>query len=191
MSDYILSCKGVCKSFGGVHALQNVDLNVKRGEVHCLAGENGCGKSTIIKAISGFQPQDSGTIEFDGKSYDALNPSLSIDLGIQVIYQDLSVFPNLTVQENLAINTVLSNKEKIYSRRKQREIAEKVMKTLDLNLVRVSNDHAPGTDISWYFDDEPVSGKVTFTRAGRHTLEARFTTVAGRRKIVELEITVE
>ena len=66
-----------------------------------------------------------------------------------------------------------------------------VGETLDLNLVRVSNDHAPGTDISWYYDDEPVSGKVTFTRAGRHTLEARFTTVAGRRKVVELEITVE
>ncbi|MBR3096906.1 MAG: M6 family metalloprotease domain-containing protein [Bacteroidales bacterium] len=66
-----------------------------------------------------------------------------------------------------------------------------VGQTLDLNLVRVDNDHAPGTDVSWYFDDEPVSGKVTFTRAGRHTLEARFTTVAGRRKIVELEITVE
>ena len=66
-----------------------------------------------------------------------------------------------------------------------------VGQTLDLNLVRVDNDHAPGTDISWYYDDEPVSGKVTFTRAGRHTLEARFTTVAGRRKIVELEITVE
>ena len=134
MSDYILSCKGINKSFGGVHALQNVDLNVKRGEVHCLAGENGCGKSTIIKAISGFQPQDSGTIEFDGKVYHSLNPALSIDLGIQVIYQDLSVFPNLTVQENLAINTVLSNKEKIYSRKKQREIARKVMETLDLDL---------------------------------------------------------
>ena len=66
-----------------------------------------------------------------------------------------------------------------------------VGQTLDLNLVRVDNDHAPGTDVSWYFDDEPVSGKVTFTRAGRHTLEARFTTVAGRRKVVELEITVE
>ncbi|MBR2528602.1 MAG: sugar ABC transporter ATP-binding protein [Blautia sp.] len=134
MSDYILSCKGINKSFGGVHALQNVDLHVKRGEVHCLAGENGCGKSTIIKAISGFQPQDSGTIEFDGKVYTSLNPALSIDLGIQVIYQDLSVFPNLTVQENLAINTVLSNKEKIYSRKKQREIARKVMQTLDLDL---------------------------------------------------------
>ena len=134
MSDYILSCKGISKSFGGVHALQNVDLNVKRGEVHCLAGENGCGKSTIIKAISGFQPQDSGTIEFDGKVYQSLNPSLSIDLGIQVIYQDLSVFPNLTVQENLAINTVLSNKEKIYNKKKQKEIALKVMETLGLDL---------------------------------------------------------
>lgn len=134
MSDYILNCKGVCKSFGGVHALQNVDLKVKRGEVHCLAGENGCGKSTIIKAISGFQPQDSGTIEFDGKEYKALNPSLSIDLGVQVIYQDLSIFPNLTVQENLAINTVLSNKRKLYNHKEQREIAKKVMKTLDLNL---------------------------------------------------------
>ncbi len=134
MSEYILRCKGINKSFGGVHALQNVDLNVKRGEVHCLAGENGCGKSTIIKAISGFQPQDSGTIEFDGKVYNHLNPSLSIDLGIQVIYQDLSVFPNLTVQENLAINTVLSNKKKIYNHKEQREIAKKVMATLNLDL---------------------------------------------------------
>lgn len=47
MSDNILNCKGICKSFGGVHALQNVDLSVKRGEVHCLAGENGSGKSTM------------------------------------------------------------------------------------------------------------------------------------------------
>ncbi len=134
MSEYILDCKGVCKSFGGVHALQNVDLRVKRGEVHCLAGENGCGKSTIIKAISGFQPQDSGTIEFDGTVYQQLSPSISIDQGIQVIYQDMSVFPNLTVQENLAINTVISNKQKIYNHRQQREIAKKVMATLDLDL---------------------------------------------------------
>ena len=66
-----------------------------------------------------------------------------------------------------------------------------VGETLKLNLVQVDNDHAPGEDISWYFDDEPVSKRITFTRAGRHTLEARFTTVAGRRKIVELEIIVE
>ena len=132
--DYILNCKAINKSFGGVHALNNVDLKVKRGEVHCLAGENGCGKSTIIKAISGFQPQDSGTIEFNGKVYESLTPVISIDLGIQVIYQDLSVFPNLTVQENLAINTVLSHKTKIYNHRQQREIAKKVMETLNLDL---------------------------------------------------------
>lgn len=131
--EYILKCKGINKSFGGVHALKNVDLNIRRGEVHCLAGENGCGKSTIIKAISGFQPQDSGTIEFDGTVYDALSPAVSIEQGIQVIYQDLSVFPNLTVQENLAINTVLSNKQKFYNHKQQREIAMKVMETLNLN----------------------------------------------------------
>lgn len=134
MPDYILNCKGISKSFGGVHALKNVDLRVQRGEVHCLAGENGCGKSTIIKAISGFQPQDSGTIEFNGTVYNALSPVVSIDLGIQVIYQDLSVFPNLTVQENLAVNTVLSRKAKIYSHRQQRDIALKVMDTLHLDL---------------------------------------------------------
>ena len=134
MSDFILNCKGINKSFGGVHALRNVDLQVKRGEVHCLAGENGCGKSTIIKAISGFQPQDSGTIEFNGTVYESLSPVVSIDLGIQVIYQDLSVFPNLSVQENLAINTVLSHKTKIYSHKQQREIAKKVMETLNLDL---------------------------------------------------------
>ncbi len=134
MSDFILNCKGINKSFGGVHALRNVDLQVKRGEVHCLAGENGCGKSTIIKAISGFQPQDSGMIEFNGTVYESLSPVVSIDLGIQVIYQDLSVFPNLSVQENLAINTVLSHKTKIYSHKQQREIAKKVMETLNLDL---------------------------------------------------------
>lgn len=163
MSDYILNCKGIHKYFGGVHALNNVDLKVKRGEVHCLAGENGCGKSTIIKAISGFQPQDEGMIEFDGKEYKALNPSLSIDLGIQVIYQDLSVFPNLTVQENLAINTVLSNKTKIYNRKQQREIAKKVMETLNLDL-----------DLDAKVEELPVASKQLIAIARALYADAKF-----------------
>ena len=57
----ILSVKGIQKSFGGVHALKGVDLTIKKGEIHCLAGENGCGKSTIIKVISGFYQPDEGT----------------------------------------------------------------------------------------------------------------------------------
>lgn len=63
MSENILCVKNIKKSFGGVHALKGVDLTIKKGETHCLAGENGCGKSTIIKVISGFYKPDEGTIE--------------------------------------------------------------------------------------------------------------------------------
>ena len=69
MSENILCVKNIKKSFGGVHALKGVDLTIKKGETHCLAGENGCGKSTIIKVISGFYKPDEGTIEIDGKEY--------------------------------------------------------------------------------------------------------------------------
>ena len=69
MSENILCVKNIKKSFGGVHALKGVDLTIKKGETHCLAGENGCGKSTIIKVISGFYKPDEGTIEIDGKGY--------------------------------------------------------------------------------------------------------------------------
>ena len=63
--------------------------------------------------------------------------------------------------------------------------------SLDLNLVPVAGDKAPGSDVSWYLDDEPVSGTIVLSKAGKHTLEARFTTVAGRRKVIERQITVE
>ena len=65
----ILAVKGIKKSFGGVHALKGVDLTIKKGETHCLAGENGCGKSTIIKVISGFYKPDGGPIEVEWKTY--------------------------------------------------------------------------------------------------------------------------
>ena len=61
-----LEVRGVHKSFGGVHALKGVDLIIREGEVHCLAGENGCGKSTIIKIISGFYKADEGPITIQG-----------------------------------------------------------------------------------------------------------------------------
>jgi len=67
MGEYLLRAVGIHKYFAGVHALDNVTLEIKPGEVHCLAGENGCGKSTLIKIISGVYHRDAGTIEFDGK----------------------------------------------------------------------------------------------------------------------------
>ena len=102
MPDF-LSLTGISKHFGGVTALADVDLTIAAGEVHCLAGENGSGKSTLIKIISGVQPPDAGgEIVIDGKPYLHLTPSDSTRLGIQVIYQDLSLFPDLTVAENIA-----------------------------------------------------------------------------------------
>jgi simple sugar transport system ATP-binding protein len=99
-----LELGNISKQFGGVRALSGIDFDVARGEVHCLAGENGSGKSTLIKIISGVQPPEpGGRIAIDGREMTRLSPSASIRAGIQVIYQDLSLFPNLTVAENIAV----------------------------------------------------------------------------------------
>ncbi|TCL03217.1 monosaccharide ABC transporter ATP-binding protein (CUT2 family) [Sodalis ligni] len=99
-----LQLDGISKIFGGVHALSNMSLRLEKGEVHCLCGQNGCGKSTLIKIMSGvYQPEPGGVITIDGNQIDHLTPVESTRLGVQVIYQDLSLFPNLTVAENIAI----------------------------------------------------------------------------------------
>ena len=99
-----LELHGISKRFGGVAALSNLDFDLARGEVHCLVGGNGSGKSTMIKIISGVQaPDPGGSIVVEGKEHAHLSPVDSSALGIQVIYQDLSLFPNLTVAENIAI----------------------------------------------------------------------------------------
>jgi len=99
-----LEMSGISKRFGGVHALRDVDLTLEVGEVHCLVGENGSGKSTLIKIISGVEePERGGWIAISGKEYPKLNPVQSTHCGIQVIYQDLSLFPNLNVTENIAM----------------------------------------------------------------------------------------
>ena len=134
MAEQILSLKGIRKSFGGVHALKGVDLEIKKGEVHCLAGENGCGKSTIIKVISGFYQPDAGQIAVDGEIYAKMSPTESIRAGIQVIYQDFSIFPNLTVRENLAFNQVLANKRVLASRREFTKIAEEALAKINFNV---------------------------------------------------------
>lgn len=99
-----LELHDVSKRFGGVRALNGIDFDVAVGEVHCLAGENGSGKSTLIKIISGVQPPEpGGRMLIDGHEMTHLSPAASIRAGIQVIYQDLSLFPNLSVAENIAI----------------------------------------------------------------------------------------
>lgn len=103
-STNFLDLRNIAKRFGGVRALTGIDFDVAAGEVHCLAGENGSGKSTLIKIISGVQPPEpGGHIMIDGHLCAHLTPAESIRRGIQVIYQDLSLFPNLTVAENIGV----------------------------------------------------------------------------------------
>ena len=119
MSDFI-EMTNISKHFGGVSALADVDLTITAGEVHCLAGENGSGKSTLIKIISGVQPPDAGgVIRIDGVEYQHLTPSESTRIGIQVIYQDLALFPDLTVAENIAFAQHLKGLRGVNRRRIQ------------------------------------------------------------------------
>ncbi|HET7838263.1 MAG TPA: sugar ABC transporter ATP-binding protein, partial [Rectinemataceae bacterium] len=123
MSASVLKVEGIAKSFGGVQALKGVSLELGQGEIHCLAGENGSGKSTLIKVISGAHAPDAGSIEIGGQRFSRLSPKEAIALGVQVIYQDFSVFPNLTVMENLALNMELMDKRRLMNYRRARSIA--------------------------------------------------------------------
>lgn len=134
MSDYILKVENIKKSFGGVKALKGVNLEIKKAEIHCLAGENGCGKSTLIKIISGFYTADDGSVEFNGNKFEKITPSEAIDQGVQVIYQDFSVFPNLTVMENLALNMELMNKRKFVNYKRFRKIAEEAVAKINFRV---------------------------------------------------------
>jgi simple sugar transport system ATP-binding protein len=103
-----LALGNVGKRFGGTVALEGIDWSLQRGEVHCLVGENGSGKSTLIKIIAGVHaPDPGGRITVDGAAHERLSPHQAKTLGIQVIFQDLSLFPNLTVLENIAIDQEL------------------------------------------------------------------------------------
>ena len=107
MSEYLLEMKNISKAFSGVQALDKVNFAIRPGKVMCLAGENGCGKSTLVKIISGVYTRDEGEVWFNGKKISQITPAEAAQMGIQVIYQDLSIFPNLTVRENLALTQKL------------------------------------------------------------------------------------
>ncbi|MDO4259776.1 MAG: ATP-binding cassette domain-containing protein, partial [Actinomycetaceae bacterium] len=119
----LISLRGISKSFKGVHALKGIDLDIAPGEIHCLAGENGSGKSTLIKVISGVYQPDGGEIVINGRTYSRLTPLEAIAAGVQVIYQDFAVFPNLTVMENLALNTEVAARRTFVNWRRFRAIA--------------------------------------------------------------------
>ncbi|CAB4371155.1 MAG: ATP-binding cassette domain-containing protein [Actinobacteria bacterium] len=136
--------ENIVKSFGGARALSGVSLSVKGGEVHCIAGENGSGKSTLIKIMSGVHAPDSGLIRLGDKSFTQLSPREAVREGVQVIFQDFSLLPNLTVAENIALPTYILKNSRLLSKKQTNQLA-----TNALDLIGVDIDiNAPVADIS-------------------------------------------
>ncbi|MDT4970492.1 MAG: D-xylose transport system ATP-binding protein [Pseudonocardiales bacterium] len=101
MAEPILQIKGLNKSFGPVHVLQDVDLNVYPGEVTALVGDNGAGKSTLVKCIAGIYTIDSGEVLWQGKPVTLNDPRVAASLGIEFVYQDLALADNLDITQNM------------------------------------------------------------------------------------------
>lgn len=111
-----LAVKHVTKTFDGVTALNDVSFDINVGEIHGLVGENGCGKSTLMKIVAGVLDFDRGTLLINGRQIDKYSAIEAVKQGIGIIYQDLSLFPNLTVFENIYISQMVNdNKSLIFS----------------------------------------------------------------------------
>jgi len=135
--EYVLQIQGLTKAFPGVQALDHVDMSVGYGEVHCLVGENGSGKSTLIRSVSGSQDFDEGRIVLNGNEYTHLSTRQAMNEGVQVIYQDLSLFPQLSVAENIAFNWMVRDdvrhiKPRVVAERARHGL-EQLRETLDLD----------------------------------------------------------
>ncbi|MBP9015215.1 MAG: sugar ABC transporter ATP-binding protein [Candidatus Atribacteria bacterium] len=130
MVEEFLKIQNVSKSYAGVQALDKVSMSIDKGEIHCLVGENGSGKSTLIKIITGVVKPDEGEIIINGKTFKHLRPIDSISEGIQVIYQDLSLFPNLSVAENISLNQLIEEKRRLINWKDIKDIAEKELSNI-------------------------------------------------------------
>ncbi|MDD3791358.1 MAG: sugar ABC transporter ATP-binding protein [Sphaerochaetaceae bacterium] len=130
----LLEVENISKFFPGVKALQGVELSVDKGEIHALIGENGAGKSTLIKVLSGvYQPEEGGRIAMEGEELGTLNPLTSLNHGIVVIYQDFSLFPNLSVLENITLGRYVEQNKKLVNYKEMRKVASKILKQLDID----------------------------------------------------------
>ncbi len=168
--DYILECKGISKAFGGTQALKDVQLHVRPGEVHALLGENGAGKSTLMKIVIGLYHQDSGTMVFDGKPYQARGPVDAINSGISMIHQELNPEPHLTIAESIFLKRE-DHTGIFLNKRKQNERTQKILddfgfpypadtlirnlKLADVQMVEIIR--AVSTNAKMIIMDEPTS----------------------------------
>ena len=134
--EVLMSLKGIQKSFPGVLAINNVSLDLFKGEVHVLLGENGAGKSTLVKIIAGVLNRNAGEIWFDGKCVDFKNVREAQDAGISIIHQELNLLPERTIAQNIFIGREPRKKGKPYEvdYKKMVQDSQKLMNDLGLAL---------------------------------------------------------
>lgn len=125
--------KDIDKSFPGVHALDHVNLEVKKGEVHALMGENGAGKSTLMKVLTGIYSKDSGSITYEGKEVTFTNPREAQAAGIVIVHQELNMMNHLTVAQNIFIGREMMN-GKLINDKKMNEEAKKLFERLNIDI---------------------------------------------------------
>ena len=134
MNEFI-ELRHVSKTFPGVKALKDVSFNIEKGEIHGLAGENGAGKSTLIKIITGvYKPDDGAEMYVNGKKVFIKTPMDACSLGISVIYQDFSLFGNMTVAENILLGFQKMNHHKAVNWKRTRNKAREILKELEIDI---------------------------------------------------------
>ena len=134
----IFELKHVTKSYGNNMAVKDGNLRIYPGEVHALMGGNGAGKSTMIKIIAGAHQADSGEILLEGKSVAFKHPKEAMDSGIQVVYQELSLLPHLTVSENIAMPSDDVVRHGIYDWKKSDALAAEALSRLGSTTADIS-----------------------------------------------------
>jgi ABC-type sugar transport system ATPase subunit len=134
--DVILAAEDISKRFGAVVALRGVDMHLNRGEVLGLVGDNGAGKSTLVKILCGFLRPDTGRIFLEGQEVTFHSVKDARAMGIETVYQDLALVPQLTVFENLFLNRELTRFGKIgvLSRRRMRSLAQHYLDDIKVNV---------------------------------------------------------
>jgi ribose transport system ATP-binding protein len=131
---YILQLQNITKKYPGVVALNDVSLDVIKGEVHALVGENGAGKSTLIKTCTGAVVPDQGKVIIEGKEFSSLTPTSSKENGIAVIYQEFNLVGELSVAENIFLGRAIRRVSLSITRRWSRSLQPYLSNSISISI---------------------------------------------------------
>ena len=133
MAEVVVSMKNIQKRFPGVHALDDAQIELKKGEVHGLVGENGAGKSTLMKVLTGIYEKDSGTVIVKGREVSYKTPADALEDGISMIHQELNLMPHLTVADNIFIGRE-PKKGLVLDKKKTLQMTKELLQSLHLDI---------------------------------------------------------